>query len=84
MNEWNCPKEINNSFDEAIAEEYTGVRQTKECKRCGKVFKLLKVNQKFCCRDCSDKYHDKMEELKRIYGNDFKKWLGKSLREAYY
>ena len=84
MDEWNCPKEISNTIDEMIAEEHTGIRKTKECKRCGQEFIIRKPNQKFCCRDCSDKYHAKIEELKHKFGNDFKKWLGKSLKEAYY
>lgn len=84
MNEWNCPKKIISTFDAMIAEDITGIRLTKECKRCGKIFKPKVTNQKFCCRICSDTYHDKMEELKSKYGNNFKKWLGNEIKSIYY
>ncbi len=83
MNEWNCPKKVNNTMDRLIMEEYTGVRVERECKRCGKVFTIKHKGQKFCCRECKTKYHLQMYNLKREHGNDFKKWLGKSIGEYY-
>jgi transposase len=84
LNEWNCPKKINNSFDVMIAEDIAGIRLTKECKCCGVIFKLRNQNQKFCCRLCSDTYHNKMEEAKSKYGNSFKQWLGNEIKSIYY
>lgn len=74
--EWQYPKKINNTLDLLIAESITHVKgKIVECKRCGKEFKQKGKDQKFCSRECCDKYYSRLKEYKETYGKDFTRWL---------
>jgi len=74
--ELHYPKKIGNSFDMIIAEEeFNDFQFPISCKRCGEEFIRKQKNQKFCSRECRDKYRSKIFNLKNTRGKEFLNWL---------
>lgn len=82
QDQWKYPKNLNNSFDLLIAEEF-GTEFPVECKRCGKKFIRKKEKQIFCSRKCVGGYKTKMNEMKEKYGKKFKDWLNDTIDYSY-
>lgn len=74
----NYPKKITNTFDALIAEDF-GELPITTCKRCGKELKRKRFEQKFCSRECSYEYKNRMHLMREKYGKAFDNWLNKTL-----
>ena len=81
LNRWGFPKEVKNSFDISIAEEYGDTSNPITCKRCGVEFVRKKKKQVFCSRSCVSKYKIKMKQMSKVEG--FKEWLDSGADNAY-
>lgn len=80
---WEYPKNINNSLDASIAEEFGYLDYPISCKRCGKEFKRKYREQVFCSRECVRKYRNKINEMIAINGKEFKEWLNDTIDYSY-
>ena len=86
------PKSISNTFDKAVAEEFDREsldtkeyleRNSIQCKRCGKEFIRTTRAQKFCSRDCVDKYRSIIMNHKKEGNRKFFEWLNDSTDYSY-